>query len=240
MIDTLAAIHRVDWTARPSGCRTLRGGAGSTLADEVAWWRRFLEWAAGRRSPHPRFVAMLDWCASTCPTPTDCPRRWSGATPGSRTSSSTRTATVPRRPGLGAGHHRAGRDGPRLVPRPRTGAAPDDRRHDRARLPGRRRGGRRLLGGPRTPGRGPRRGTRSSPWPARSASTSARPPSRPRPGSLPAARGRDEPAARPSSRAGSSGVLIRARAARTCTRVPDARPGSRCAARRRARRRSRW
>src|SRR5215218_7244865 len=71
MIDTLAAVARVDWSTSAVAA-DLRGGDGSTLADEVAWWRRFLDWAADG-SPHPRFVAMLDWCASTCPTPTAPP-----------------------------------------------------------------------------------------------------------------------------------------------------------------------
>jgi aminoglycoside phosphotransferase (APT) family kinase protein len=70
MIDTLAAIHRVDWAASPLAS-DLRGSE-ATLPDEVAWWRSFLDWAADG-APHPRFVAMLDWCASTCPTPTAPP-----------------------------------------------------------------------------------------------------------------------------------------------------------------------
>jgi aminoglycoside phosphotransferase (APT) family kinase protein len=66
MIDTLAAIHRVDWAASPVA-GSLRGAEpGATLADEVAWWRSFLDWASNG-SPLPRFAAMLDWCAATCP-----------------------------------------------------------------------------------------------------------------------------------------------------------------------------
>jgi aminoglycoside phosphotransferase (APT) family kinase protein len=68
MIETLAAIGRVDWAASPMAA-SLRGAAPASLADEVGWWQGFLDWASDGR-PGPRFVAMLDWCAATCPSPT--------------------------------------------------------------------------------------------------------------------------------------------------------------------------
>ena len=70
MLDPLAGRAAGDWAGWAVGAE-LRG-ANSGLADEVAWWRRFLDWAADG-SPHPRFVAVLDWCASTCPTPSAPP-----------------------------------------------------------------------------------------------------------------------------------------------------------------------
>jgi aminoglycoside phosphotransferase (APT) family kinase protein len=72
MIDTLAAIGKVEWAGSPAAS-DLRGATdGATLADEVEWWRRFLDWASDG-APLPRFAAMLDWCATTCPTHTAPP-----------------------------------------------------------------------------------------------------------------------------------------------------------------------
>jgi aminoglycoside phosphotransferase (APT) family kinase protein len=67
MVRILAAVHRVDWAASSALVGRLRGAAtDDTLADEVAWWQRSLEWASDG-DPPPRIAAVLRWCADTCP-----------------------------------------------------------------------------------------------------------------------------------------------------------------------------
>jgi aminoglycoside phosphotransferase (APT) family kinase protein len=71
MIRVLADVHRVDWAASPGLAGRLRGaGPDDTLADEVAWWQRSLEWASDG-DPPPRIAAVLRWCADTCPDPVE-------------------------------------------------------------------------------------------------------------------------------------------------------------------------
>jgi aminoglycoside phosphotransferase (APT) family kinase protein len=68
MIRVLAEVHRVDWAASTELAGRLRGAAPhATLADEVAWRARSLEWASAG-DPPPRIAAVLRWCAATCPT----------------------------------------------------------------------------------------------------------------------------------------------------------------------------
>jgi aminoglycoside phosphotransferase (APT) family kinase protein len=60
----LAAIHRVDW--RTTGLAdAVRGGEAST-ADEVAWWKHYVEWAADG-APTPALADAIVWCATTAP-----------------------------------------------------------------------------------------------------------------------------------------------------------------------------
>ncbi len=77
-VDTLAAVHRFDWRAHGLG-DALRGGhrghgghGGATLADEVAWWRDYVDWAADG-APTAGLADAITWCAETVPT-SDTPR----------------------------------------------------------------------------------------------------------------------------------------------------------------------
>ena len=68
-VDLLARLHRLDPDA--VGAPGLVRGAGTTLADEVAWWQEYAAWAAGG-VPHGRLADLLSWCRRTCP-PTTAP-----------------------------------------------------------------------------------------------------------------------------------------------------------------------
>jgi aminoglycoside phosphotransferase (APT) family kinase protein len=69
-VDTLAAIHRVDWCRSGLG-EVLRGGDG-TLADEVRWWTGYLGWS-GADAALPRLATALEWCSAHLPGPTSAP-----------------------------------------------------------------------------------------------------------------------------------------------------------------------
>lgn len=60
----LAAIHAVDW--RASGLVGVLRGSERFLADEVAWWVDYVEWA-GDGSPTRALAEAAAWCASTAP-----------------------------------------------------------------------------------------------------------------------------------------------------------------------------
>ena len=64
MISVLAALHRVEWRGSPAAA-VLRGGDGA-VADEIASWATYLDWA-GDGSPLPRFVELVAWCAEHRP-----------------------------------------------------------------------------------------------------------------------------------------------------------------------------
>ncbi len=66
----LANIHRLDW--RAAGLAPLLRGAGSTLRDEVGWWRDYSDWATGGDPPR-RLAGALEWCAETCPSDEPAP-----------------------------------------------------------------------------------------------------------------------------------------------------------------------
>jgi aminoglycoside phosphotransferase (APT) family kinase protein len=63
-VDVLAAIHRVDWRAAGLDC-VLRGGEQS-LAQEVAWWADYVNWASGG-TPTATLAEAIAWCAVTMP-----------------------------------------------------------------------------------------------------------------------------------------------------------------------------
>jgi aminoglycoside phosphotransferase (APT) family kinase protein len=64
-VDLLACVHRVDVAA--TGLASRLHGPGGTVADEVAWWARYVDWA-GDGDPVPPVVAeLLAWCAATAP-----------------------------------------------------------------------------------------------------------------------------------------------------------------------------
>ena len=63
-VDMLAEIHRVDWR-RDELAGVLRGGEES-LADEVAWWVDYVDWASDGR-PTTALADAIAWCAATCP-----------------------------------------------------------------------------------------------------------------------------------------------------------------------------
>ncbi len=65
MVSVLATLHRIEWRTTPAAT-VVRGGDGA-LRDEIAWWRRYLEWA-GDGAPLARFVELVEWCAEHCPT----------------------------------------------------------------------------------------------------------------------------------------------------------------------------
>lgn len=68
MADTLAALHRHD----PAVFSDLVPATRPEPRDDVAHWRRYLDWAA-EGAPPPRFVAVLDHCLATAPIPTAVP-----------------------------------------------------------------------------------------------------------------------------------------------------------------------
>lgn len=64
-IDTLAAIHRVDWRAH--GVQSaVRGGHDAPLVAEVRWWSDYVHWAADG-SPTAALADAVAWCAETVP-----------------------------------------------------------------------------------------------------------------------------------------------------------------------------
>jgi aminoglycoside phosphotransferase (APT) family kinase protein len=56
-IDTVAAIHQVDWST-PGLAACL---VGPTLAEALEYWAGYIEWA-GAGSPLPALVEALEWC----------------------------------------------------------------------------------------------------------------------------------------------------------------------------------
>jgi aminoglycoside phosphotransferase (APT) family kinase protein len=63
--DLLADVHRI--APEDTGLESVLHGAGRALADEVDWWREYLEWAAGDDRPPPTVVELLSWCAANAP-----------------------------------------------------------------------------------------------------------------------------------------------------------------------------
>ncbi len=63
-LETLAAIHRVDWSMPRLG-DVLRG-ATAALRDEVDWWIEYSHWAADR-APARGLVDALAWCRANVP-----------------------------------------------------------------------------------------------------------------------------------------------------------------------------
>jgi aminoglycoside phosphotransferase (APT) family kinase protein len=63
-LEALAAIHVTPWAGRPVADH-LRG-ASATLADEVAWWQRFVDWTFAD-SPPEALTGVFDWCRSHLP-----------------------------------------------------------------------------------------------------------------------------------------------------------------------------
>jgi aminoglycoside phosphotransferase (APT) family kinase protein len=64
LIDTLAAVHRVDWRAHGLG-QVL---PGPTLGDALARWAAYVQWAGGDE-PLPVLLEGLDWCRRHQPEP---------------------------------------------------------------------------------------------------------------------------------------------------------------------------
>jgi aminoglycoside phosphotransferase (APT) family kinase protein len=70
-IDTVAAINRVEWRA-DGLADVVRGGSASpagpagSLAAELDWWTRYLEWSLDG-VPLPGLVEALDWCRANAP-----------------------------------------------------------------------------------------------------------------------------------------------------------------------------
>jgi aminoglycoside phosphotransferase (APT) family kinase protein len=60
----LAAIHAIDWRDAPFAAR-LRGASGG-LAEELAWWDRYLEWSTDG-APDVTLRDALGWCAAHAP-----------------------------------------------------------------------------------------------------------------------------------------------------------------------------
>jgi aminoglycoside phosphotransferase (APT) family kinase protein len=63
-IDVLAAIHRVDW--RDAGLDAVLRGGEQSLAQEVAWWVEYVDWASGG-APTVVLTEAIAWCAATAP-----------------------------------------------------------------------------------------------------------------------------------------------------------------------------
>jgi aminoglycoside phosphotransferase (APT) family kinase protein len=63
LIDVLADLHRIEWSA---GSMSTVRGAGGALPDELEWWQRYLLWAA-EGDPDPGLVDALSWCRDHCP-----------------------------------------------------------------------------------------------------------------------------------------------------------------------------
>jgi aminoglycoside phosphotransferase (APT) family kinase protein len=70
LLTTLARIHRVDW--RGLGLAAVLRGAAAGLADELAWWSEYVDWAADG-TPARVLRAAMDWCAATAPAATSAP-----------------------------------------------------------------------------------------------------------------------------------------------------------------------
>ena len=85
LLDTVAAVHAVDWARRRPG----RGVAGHhDTRDALARWADYVEWSS-EGDPLPALAEALAWCAARLP-----PERepsCSGAMCGWATSSSTRS-----------------------------------------------------------------------------------------------------------------------------------------------------
>src|SRR6185437_15426467 len=62
LIDTVAAVHAVDWAA--SGLSEIL--PGPTLRDAVDRWQRYVEWSS-EGEPLPALEAALDWCGRHLP-----------------------------------------------------------------------------------------------------------------------------------------------------------------------------
>jgi aminoglycoside phosphotransferase (APT) family kinase protein len=63
LIDTLAAVHAVDWRAAGlDAVLPLR-----SLAETVDYWTEYVEWA-GDGEPLPSLVTALEWCGRTLPS----------------------------------------------------------------------------------------------------------------------------------------------------------------------------
>ena len=65
-VELLARVHGVD--AGGAGLEAVLRGAGTTIEDEIDWWRGYLDWAAGTDPPPPILDEMLSWCAAHAPT----------------------------------------------------------------------------------------------------------------------------------------------------------------------------
>src|SRR4051812_42938718 len=63
-VDTLAAVHRVDWRSTGLGA-ALRGGE-ARLDREVAWWAEYVDWAS-EGTPTVALADAIAWCAATVP-----------------------------------------------------------------------------------------------------------------------------------------------------------------------------
>jgi aminoglycoside phosphotransferase (APT) family kinase protein len=64
-VDLLATVHRVDVAG--TGLAPRLHGPGGSVADEVAWWARYVDWA-GDGDPAPGVVGdLLAWCAEHVP-----------------------------------------------------------------------------------------------------------------------------------------------------------------------------
>ena len=72
-IDTLAAIHRIDWQAAGFGPLLDRPGLGATgLDQELRFYEDFLEWGRGDH-PHERFYEVARWLRAHQPDPEPAP-----------------------------------------------------------------------------------------------------------------------------------------------------------------------
>jgi len=63
-VDMLATINSVDWHNAEFG-GALRGGE-HTLANEVAWWADYVDWASAG-APTPALTDAMTWCAANVP-----------------------------------------------------------------------------------------------------------------------------------------------------------------------------
>ena len=61
----LASIHRVDW--RAAGLEGVLRGSDDSIAGEIEWWSRYIDWAADG-APTPSLARAMKWCATNAPT----------------------------------------------------------------------------------------------------------------------------------------------------------------------------
>lgn len=66
-VDTIAAVHRVDWQARGFGFLDRPHLGATPLAQMIAYYRNYLAWIEARRRPYPMLHRALDWVESHQP-----------------------------------------------------------------------------------------------------------------------------------------------------------------------------
>jgi aminoglycoside phosphotransferase (APT) family kinase protein len=89
LIDTVAAVHAVDWEAHDLGA-VLSGGQ---LSDAVERWSGYVEWS-GRGHPLPALSQALEWCGRHVPAEREAVLLWGDVRLGNLVFDSDRRVTA--------------------------------------------------------------------------------------------------------------------------------------------------